>query len=50
MINEIYNLNITINKKETNEKCYRNLNSLFPNPITKSLYEQINEIKNFKIN
>lgn len=49
MINEIYDLNITINEMETSEKCYRNLNSLFNCPIEKDLYEQIVEMKNFKI-
>jgi dTDP-4-dehydrorhamnose reductase len=50
MINEIYDLNITITEIETSEKCYRNLNSLFSCPIKKDLYDQIVEMKNFKIN
>jgi dTDP-4-dehydrorhamnose reductase len=50
MINKIYDLNITINEVETSEKCYRNLNSLYGCPIKIDLYEQIIEMKNFKIN
>ena len=49
MINEIYKLNITINKKETDERCHRNLNSVFTCPIKKCLYEQIIDMKNFKL-
>ena len=50
MINKIYDLNITITEMETSEKCYRNLNSLYSCPIKINLYEQIIEMKNFKIN
>lgn len=50
IINEIYELNIIINKKQTDEKCFRNLNSMFKNPIIKDLNQQIKELKNFKIN
>lgn len=50
MINKIYDLNITITEIETSEKCYRNLNSLYSCPIKIDLYEQIIEMKNFKIN
>ena len=50
MINKIYELNITITEMQTSEKCYRNLSSLYSCPIKKDLYEQIIEIKNFKIN
>jgi len=49
MINKIYDLNITITEMETSEKCYRNLNSLYSCPIKINLYEQIIEMKNFKI-
>jgi dTDP-4-dehydrorhamnose reductase len=49
IINKIYDLNITITKMETSEKCYRNLNSLYSCPIKIDLYEQIIEMKNFKI-
>lgn len=45
MINEIYNLNITIYKKTTNINCYRNLTSNSPKLVTKTLYEQIIELK-----
>ncbi len=47
IINEIYNLNIIINKIETPEKCFRNLNSLYTSPIELNLYDQIIEIKKF---
>ena len=47
MINEIYDLNIKINKVTTNINCYRNLSSKFPKLITKTLYEQILELKNY---
>lgn len=50
IINKIYDLNITITEMETSEKCYRNLNSLYSCPIKIDLYEQIIEMKNFKIN
>jgi dTDP-4-dehydrorhamnose reductase len=48
IINEIYGLNITINKTETLEKCYRNLNSLYICPIELDLYQQIVEMKKFR--
>ena len=49
LINEIYQLNITITKTETPKKCYRNLSSSYESPIKTNLKEQIIEMKNFKI-
>jgi dTDP-4-dehydrorhamnose reductase len=49
MINEIYGLNIQIEPKETDEKCFRNLSTNFTNPIKKELFEQITEMKNFNL-
>ena len=45
MINKIYDLNITVNKKTTNNNCYRNLQTSFTPLINKSLYNQIAELK-----
>jgi len=50
MINEIYNLNITINKKTTDINCFRNLSTMGDNLIDKELYDQILELKEFKLN
>jgi dTDP-4-dehydrorhamnose reductase len=47
MINKIYNLGLTINKKNTETHCYRNLSSIFPNFINQDLYTQILEQKNY---
>lgn len=47
MINEIYNLNITINKKSTEVPCYRNLSSLLTGVISKPLYTQIQDLKEY---
>lgn len=47
MINEIYELNITINKTETSEDCFRNLSSIYNPFILKDLYTQIKEQRNF---
>lgn len=49
MINEVYNLNITVTEKTTKDDCFRNLTTKLTNPIEKSLMEQIVEMKNFKI-
>ncbi len=48
MINEIYDLKITINKKSTDIPCYRNLSSLLAGVINKSLYNQIIELKEYE--
>ncbi|RJO59334.1 NAD-dependent epimerase/dehydratase family protein [Candidatus Parcubacteria bacterium] len=49
-INEIYNLNITINKKSNAVNCRRNLSTLFNDFfITKPLTDQITELKKFKL-
>lgn len=50
IINQIYDLNITINKKTTDINCYRNLTSNSPQLITKTLYEQIIELKEYDYN
>jgi dTDP-4-dehydrorhamnose reductase len=47
MINEIYELNIHIDKIETKDNCFRNLSSLYNFPIIKDLYTQIKEQKEF---
>ena len=47
MINEIYELNIHIDKIETKDNCFRNLNSIYDPFISKDLYTQIKEQKNF---
>ena len=48
MINDIYGLGITINKKNTDIHCYRNLDSTLPPLVDKGLREQIIELKEFK--
>lgn len=50
MISVIFKLNILIDKKETSERCYRNLSSLYDNLIELDLYDQIIEMKKFNIN
>jgi dTDP-4-dehydrorhamnose reductase len=50
MINEVYNLNITVNKKMTNNKCHRNLQTQYIPMIDKSLYDQILELKFYSMN
>ena len=47
MINQIYDLNIKINKITTNINCYRNLSSKFPKLIIKALDQQILELKKY---
>lgn len=47
IINEIYNLNIEIEKTKVNRSCYRNLRTKYDFKIYKSIYEQITEQKNF---
>jgi dTDP-4-dehydrorhamnose reductase len=47
IINEIYNLEIIINKFNTNSKCYRNLKSIYNNPVKLDLFNQIKEMKEF---
>jgi len=49
MINEIYSLGIKINAYEAASKCYRNLSTKYTNPITKTLMDQIKDLKEFKI-
>lgn len=50
MINEIYDLGITINKKSTDKHCYRNLTSILSGVISKPLYDQILELKEYDNN
>lgn len=47
MINEIYDLNIGINKGKTPTHCFRNLNSVHSTMSVKSIYQQIQEQKKF---
>lgn len=49
MINEVYELRIKINKYEAKDMCYRNLQTKYINPITKTLLEQLKELKEFNI-
>jgi dTDP-4-dehydrorhamnose reductase len=49
MINEIYKLNIVVNKKTTDINCYRNLQTQFTPMINKSIYDQILELREFKL-
>lgn len=49
MINDVFDLGIKLNKYETPVFCYRNLQSKYTNLIVKPLYEQIKELKDFKI-
>jgi len=49
MINEIYDLNITINKKSTDNHCYRNLSTSGDHMVSKSLYDQILELRDFNL-
>jgi len=49
MINDIYNLNITINKKETENHCIRTLSSNYDYFFVNDLIEQLKEIKSFKL-
>ena len=47
IINGIYNLNLVINKYDTDNHCYRNLNSYYENEIESTISDQIKEMKNF---
>ncbi len=49
MINEVYDLNITINKKSTDNHCYRNLSTVGDRMIGKPLYTQILELRDFNL-
>jgi dTDP-4-dehydrorhamnose reductase len=49
MINEVYDLNITINKKSTDNHCYRNLSTSGDRLINKPLYDQILELRDFNL-
>jgi dTDP-4-dehydrorhamnose reductase len=49
MINEIYGLGITINKKTTDTNCHRNLSTSFEVMIQNKLKDQILELKEFKL-
>jgi dTDP-4-dehydrorhamnose reductase len=50
MINDIYDLKITINKFNTENNCYRNLNTVYTDFVKLPLYDQIKELKNYKLN
>jgi hypothetical protein len=47
IINEIYNLNIDIEKRTVDKSCYRNLRTKYNFKIYKSISEQIIEQKKF---
>ncbi len=49
MINYVYNLDITITKKNTNNNCFRNLSTNKFQLIDKPLFQQIVEQKDFKL-
>jgi dTDP-4-dehydrorhamnose reductase len=49
LINNVYDLKIIINKVRTQQSCNRVLETLYENPITKTLYSQILELKNYKL-
>jgi dTDP-4-dehydrorhamnose reductase len=49
LINNVYDLKIIINKVHTQQSCNRVLETLYENPITKTLYSQILELKNYKL-
>jgi len=47
-INEVYRLGMTIKEKRTENDCFRNLSTVIDSDrITKTLYEQILELKNY---
>jgi dTDP-4-dehydrorhamnose reductase len=50
LINEIYSLDLTINKKSTEKHCYRNLKSQYPIAVTKKISDQILELKEYDNN
>jgi len=50
MISDIYDLNIIVNPTEYFQHIHRNLETIFTNPITNSIFSQINELKNYNIN
>ena len=49
-INHIYDLNITVNAVRKTPPIHRDLETMFVNPILKSLFEQIEELKEFNLN
>ena len=49
MIKDIYNLNITVNCIDDTTYCDRSLNSLYNDIKTKSLLEQLKELKDYSI-
>jgi len=50
MISEVYELNVIVNKNSHSDFCDRSLTSIhIKKPITKSLVNQLIEIKNFKL-
>ena len=48
-INDIYHLNLTINKKKTDIDCRRDLKTLVTPIIERSIYDQILELREFKL-
>lgn len=49
MINNIYDLNITVNKRLADHSCYRNLSTSFDPLIEKPLYDQLSELRRFNL-
>lgn len=48
IVNDIYDLNMKINKKDTDIHCYRNLSTIYDNKmVVKTIYDQILEMKEF---
>jgi len=47
IINEVYELNITINEKQTEEHCYRNLDTIYEKCEMNDMRQQINELKEY---
>jgi len=48
-INKVYKLNLIIEEVSTDNNCFRNLSSIYKSPITKTIYQQIIDLKNFNI-
>lgn len=47
MISDIYELNLKVLETETNESCFRDLSTIYENPISSNLYKQLSEQKKF---
>lgn len=49
MINDVYELNIKIDKTETRDHCFRNISSIYKCSITNDLYKQIQTQKDYTL-